>query len=240
MDAGTDKEKDKGKKKEETPSSNPTTLVLKVADVKNIEIAQGVDVYPGAQRMLIHQGKVLKDATTLEENKVVEDNSVVIMLSKIIYMDTSGTEIALGTIFALLCFFPHLSIADVMYHPVGEDEAVNRRQLWKQGGILSIDSFQSLKFYHPHFFLHLICLYGLVMLFFCNRCCNSWLRCIAMNKKSYLFFPLLDLVELVHAGILSNYNKLSRKYVSIDVVRHELVRLCLGAKPAALAMLHGG
>jgi len=30
MDAGTDKEKDKGKKKEETPSSNPTTLVLKV------------------------------------------------------------------------------------------------------------------------------------------------------------------------------------------------------------------
>jgi len=34
-------------------------------------------------------------------------------------MDTSGTEIALGTIFALLCFFPHLSIADVMYHPVG-------------------------------------------------------------------------------------------------------------------------
>ena len=86
----------------------------------------------------------------------------------------------------------------------GEDEAVNRRQLWKQGGILSIDSFQSLKFYHPHFFLHLICLYGLVMLFFCNRCCNSWLRCIAMNKKSYLIFPLLDLVELVHAGILSN------------------------------------
>ena len=51
--------------------------------MKNIEIAQGVDVYPGAQRMLIHQGKVLKDATTLEENKVVEDNFVVIILNKV-------------------------------------------------------------------------------------------------------------------------------------------------------------
>ncbi|KAK7340975.1 hypothetical protein VNO77_21694 [Canavalia gladiata] len=54
-----------------------------VADVKkNIEVAQGPDVYPAAQQMLIHQGKVLKDATTLEENKVVENNFVVIMLSK--------------------------------------------------------------------------------------------------------------------------------------------------------------
>ncbi|TKY64778.1 Ubiquitin receptor RAD23d [Spatholobus suberectus] len=54
-----------------------------VADVKkNIEAAQGADVYPAAQQMLIHQGKVLKDTTTLEENKVVENNFVVIMLSK--------------------------------------------------------------------------------------------------------------------------------------------------------------
>ncbi|GAB4832304.1 Ubiquitin receptor RAD23c [Ancistrocladus abbreviatus] len=54
-----------------------------VADVKkNIENAQGSDVYPAAQQMLIHQGKVLKDATTLEENKVAENSFIVIMLTK--------------------------------------------------------------------------------------------------------------------------------------------------------------
>ncbi|KAL3510807.1 hypothetical protein ACH5RR_030208 [Cinchona calisaya] len=54
-----------------------------VADVKKIiETIQGSDVYPAAQQMLIHQGKVLKDGTTLEENKVVENSFVVIMLSK--------------------------------------------------------------------------------------------------------------------------------------------------------------
>ncbi|KAL8549783.1 hypothetical protein ACS0TY_008567 [Phlomoides rotata] len=54
-----------------------------VADVKkNIEAVQGFDVYPAGQQMLIHQGKVLKDETTLEENKVAEESFVVIMLSK--------------------------------------------------------------------------------------------------------------------------------------------------------------
>ncbi|KAL5553190.1 hypothetical protein UlMin_040591 [Ulmus minor] len=54
-----------------------------VSDVKkNIEIVQGVDVYPAAQQMLIHQGKVLKDGTTLDENKVAEGSFVVIMLTK--------------------------------------------------------------------------------------------------------------------------------------------------------------
>ncbi|XP_071692060.1 ubiquitin receptor RAD23d-like [Rutidosis leptorrhynchoides] len=53
-----------------------------VSDVKkNIETVQG-DVYPAAQQMLIHQGKVLKDGTTLEENKVAENSFIVIMLSK--------------------------------------------------------------------------------------------------------------------------------------------------------------
>jgi hypothetical protein len=33
--------------------------------------------------MLIHQGKVLQDATTLEENKVAENSFVVIMLTKV-------------------------------------------------------------------------------------------------------------------------------------------------------------
>lgn len=50
---------------------------------KNIETVQGADVYPAAQQMLIHQGKVLKDGTTLEENKVAENSFVVIMLSKV-------------------------------------------------------------------------------------------------------------------------------------------------------------
>ncbi|KAK7357801.1 hypothetical protein VNO80_17097 [Phaseolus coccineus] len=49
---------------------------------KSIETVQGVDVYPAAQQMLIHQGKVLKDATTLEENNVAENSFIVIMLSK--------------------------------------------------------------------------------------------------------------------------------------------------------------
>ncbi|PNY13264.1 DNA repair protein rad23-3-like [Trifolium pratense] len=54
-----------------------------ISDVKkNIETVQGVDVYPAAQQMLIHQGKVLKDGTTLEENKVAENSFIVIMLSK--------------------------------------------------------------------------------------------------------------------------------------------------------------
>ncbi|KAB1209828.1 Ubiquitin receptor RAD23c [Morella rubra] len=58
---------------------------LVVFDVKrNIEALQGSDVYPAEQQMLIHQGKVLKDPTTLEENKVAENSFVVIMLTKAI------------------------------------------------------------------------------------------------------------------------------------------------------------
>ncbi|CAI9278608.1 unnamed protein product [Lactuca saligna] len=54
-----------------------------VDDVKKyIESVQGSDVYPAAQQMLIHQGKVLEDGTTMEENKVSENSFMVIMLSK--------------------------------------------------------------------------------------------------------------------------------------------------------------
>ncbi|CAN0876370.1 Ubiquitin receptor RAD23c [Linum grandiflorum] len=54
-----------------------------VAYVKSlIETAQGADVYPAGQQMLIHQGKVLKDNTTLDENKVVENSFIVVMLTK--------------------------------------------------------------------------------------------------------------------------------------------------------------
>ncbi|XP_010435749.1 PREDICTED: ubiquitin receptor RAD23d-like isoform X1 [Camelina sativa] len=53
-----------------------------VSDVKQaIETVQGAQ-YPAAKQMLIHQGKVLKDETTLEENNVVENSFIVIMLSK--------------------------------------------------------------------------------------------------------------------------------------------------------------
>ncbi|GFY82878.1 Rad23 UV excision repair protein family [Actinidia rufa] len=59
--------------------------ISEVADVKkNIETVQGSDVYPATQQMLIHQGKVLKDATTLDENKVAENSFVVIMLNVIL------------------------------------------------------------------------------------------------------------------------------------------------------------
>ncbi|KAF5750143.1 putative uv excision repair protein rad23 [Tripterygium wilfordii] len=54
-----------------------------VTDVKkNIETVQGSDVYPAEQLMVIHQGKVLKDTTTLEENKIVENSFIVVMLNK--------------------------------------------------------------------------------------------------------------------------------------------------------------
>lgn len=50
---------------------------------KNIENVQGAETYPASQQMLIHQGKVLKDGTTLEENSVAENSFLVIMLSKV-------------------------------------------------------------------------------------------------------------------------------------------------------------
>ncbi|GER32772.1 Rad23 UV excision repair protein family [Striga asiatica] len=56
-----------------------------VADVKKTiegttESKEGADKYPAAQQMLIYQGKVLKDDSTLEE--VAEGSFVVVMLSK--------------------------------------------------------------------------------------------------------------------------------------------------------------
>ncbi|OEL38390.1 putative ubiquitin receptor RAD23 [Dichanthelium oligosanthes] len=58
-------------------------LSSKVADVKKlIETTQGQNVYPADQQMLIYQGHVLKNETTLEENKVLENSFIVIMLTK--------------------------------------------------------------------------------------------------------------------------------------------------------------
>ncbi|KAL9381210.1 hypothetical protein Peur_026867 [Populus x canadensis] len=58
----------------------PEDTVVEVK--KNIENVQGADVYPAAQQMLIYQGKVLKDDTTLDESKVAENSFIVVMLSK--------------------------------------------------------------------------------------------------------------------------------------------------------------
>ncbi|RYR63895.1 hypothetical protein Ahy_A04g021646 isoform B [Arachis hypogaea] len=61
---------------------------------KNIEDVQGKDNYPCGQQLLIHNGKVLKDETTLAENKVSEDGFLVVMLSKSKTLGSAGTSSA--------------------------------------------------------------------------------------------------------------------------------------------------
>lgn len=51
---------------------------------KNIEDSQSKGSYPCGQQLLIHNGKVLKDETTLVENKVTEEGFLVVMLSKVL------------------------------------------------------------------------------------------------------------------------------------------------------------
>uniref|UniRef100_A0A7I4C6J1 Uncharacterized protein n=1 Tax=Physcomitrium patens TaxID=3218 RepID=A0A7I4C6J1_PHYPA len=54
-----------------------------VSSVKRkIEELQGKDAFPCAQQLLIHQGKVLKDETTMADNKVAENGFLVVMLTK--------------------------------------------------------------------------------------------------------------------------------------------------------------
>ena len=55
---------------------------------KNIEDVQGKDNYPCGQQLLIHNGKVLKDETTLADNNVSEDGFLVVMLSKVYFFIT--------------------------------------------------------------------------------------------------------------------------------------------------------
>jgi UV excision repair protein RAD23 len=68
---------------------------------KNIEEMQGKDSYPWGQQLLIFNGKVLKDESTLEENKVKEDGFLVVMLSKVgcIYHPYSTCSSKLSEIF---------------------------------------------------------------------------------------------------------------------------------------------
>lgn len=58
---------------------------FQISDVKKaIETVHGA-LYPATQQMLIHQGKILSDGSTLEENNVVENSFIVIMLSKVMF-----------------------------------------------------------------------------------------------------------------------------------------------------------
>ncbi|GJZ96918.1 heat shock chaperonin-binding protein, partial [Tanacetum coccineum] len=58
-------------------------IVIEVADVKkNIERVQGPTVYPAARQVLLHQGNILKDETTLEENNITENSFMFILLRK--------------------------------------------------------------------------------------------------------------------------------------------------------------
>ena len=67
---------------------------------KKIEEIQGKDSYPWGQQLLIHDGKVLKDESTLDENEVSEVGFLVVMLSKV------GCLYALysGYCFSSVCF----------------------------------------------------------------------------------------------------------------------------------------
>lgn len=57
---------------------------VQVSSVKRkIEESQGSEAFPCAQQLLIHQGKVLKDDTTMADNKVAENGFLVVMLTKV-------------------------------------------------------------------------------------------------------------------------------------------------------------
>lgn len=50
---------------------------------KQIEEIKGRDAFPYEQQLIIHQGKVLQDETTLEANNVKENSFVVVMVNKV-------------------------------------------------------------------------------------------------------------------------------------------------------------
>ncbi|CAA2981890.1 ubiquitin receptor RAD23b-like [Olea europaea subsp. europaea] len=71
---------------------HPTDTIMAVK--KNIEDVQGKDNYPCGQQLLIHNGKVLKDESTLAENKVSEDGFLVVMLSKGKNLGSGGSTLS--------------------------------------------------------------------------------------------------------------------------------------------------
>ncbi|XVE51749.1 hypothetical protein DITRI_Ditri02bG0065700 [Diplodiscus trichospermus] len=73
---------------------NDTVLAVK----KNIEDIQGKDNYPCGQQLLMYNGKVLKDVTTLADNRVSEDSFLVVMLSKSKSSGSAGASSAQPTL----------------------------------------------------------------------------------------------------------------------------------------------
>lgn len=67
---------------------------------KKIEEKQGKDNYPWGQQMLIFNGQVLKDESTLDENKVSEDGFLVVMFGKV----------------GLLCYISHWNLFSYPSH----------------------------------------------------------------------------------------------------------------------------
>ncbi|CAA6662263.1 unnamed protein product [Spirodela intermedia] len=76
----------KGSRFEVLVQPGDTVMAVK----KNIEEVQGKDSYPWGQQLLIYNGRVLKDESTLEENSIKEDSFLVVMLSKSKVSGTSG------------------------------------------------------------------------------------------------------------------------------------------------------
>ncbi|GMI72992.1 Arabidopsis thaliana aldehyde oxidase 1, RADIATION SENSITIVE23B [Hibiscus trionum] len=80
----------KGSHFEVRAQPNYTVMAVK----KTIEDIQGKDNYPCGQQLLIHNGKVLKDDTTLADNKVSDDGFLVVMLGKSKSSGLAGTSSA--------------------------------------------------------------------------------------------------------------------------------------------------
>jgi uncharacterized membrane protein YozB (DUF420 family) len=80
---------------------------------KNIEDSQGKDNYPCGQQLLIHNGKVLKDETSLVENKVTEEGFLVVMLSKSKSGGSAG-QASVQVIYLFLIFSHHWLILMIL------------------------------------------------------------------------------------------------------------------------------
>ncbi|KAF7131918.1 hypothetical protein RHSIM_Rhsim09G0109100 [Rhododendron simsii] len=122
------------------------TGVLKVVDVKkNIESVQGATLYPAGQQMLIHQGKVLKDGTTLEENKVAENSFVVVMIAKELDEKTVTSLVLIAAVYVVL-FTGVLKVVDVKkniesvqgatLYPAGQQMLIHQGKVLKDGTTL--------------------------------------------------------------------------------------------------------
>ncbi|KAG7591864.1 Ubiquitin domain [Arabidopsis thaliana x Arabidopsis arenosa] len=107
----------------------PTDTIMAVK--KNIEDSQSKDNYPCGQQLLIHNGKVLKDETTLVENKVTEEGFLVVMLSKSKTASSAGpsstqpTSTTTSTISSTTLAAPSIAVPSSNSTPVQEQPAAH-------------------------------------------------------------------------------------------------------------------